>query len=179
MKKDYFEHPLPKLYELKELYKSPYRFSDELRKQVDYIFTHPYNKYNKLYNNLHKEYDSNDMLKSAYLNTKYYIDNPQQFAHSMDNIAEQILVSMWKSFIMLNKHLRANQYNIYHATDMKLLNLIKGRFYDILLEDMRTNNIIMSGDELVKKRKGKGLREQNRASLQEHSKHFEYLCSLD
>ena len=176
MKKDYFEYPLPKLYELKETYKSPHRFSTELRSQVDYIFTHPYNRYNKLYNNLHREWDSNDMLKSAYINTMYYMDNPQQFAHSMDNVADQILVSMWKAFLGLNKHLRGNQYDMYYKTDMKLLGLIKGRFYDILIEDIRTNNFIASADDMVKVRKGVGLRERR---LGYSDKQMEYLCSLE
>ena len=179
MKKDYFEYPLPRLYELKEMYQSPYRFSEELRTQVDYIFLHPYNKYNKLYDKLHKEWDSNDMLKSAYLNARYFLDHPQQFAHEMDNIASTMIVCMWKAFLSLNGHLRGNKYDMYYAAKMKLIPIMQGKFYEMLLDDMDKGNIIMHNDDMVKRREGKGLREQNKASLLEGSKHFEYLCGLE
>ena len=179
MKKDYFEYPTPKLYELKELYKTPYRFSEELRSKVDYIFTHPYNKYNKVYDNLHKEWDSNDMLKSAYLNTTYYLDNPQQFGHALNNIAPQIVVSMWKAFLSLNKHLRNNQFDMYHEAQMRLVPLVENILLEPLLADITNKNIIISSEDMIKKRKGKKPRESNRASMTEGSKTFEYLCGLE
>ena len=179
MKNSYFDYSIPKIYELKEMYQTPYKFSKKLRNRVDYIFLHPKNKYNKIYNNLHKDTDSNDMLKSAYLNVRYYMDNPQQFNHTMTLIAPQVLVSMWKAFLSLNKHLRGNQYDIYHKTQMELLPLIEDGLLEMILADINNNKIIMSGNDMVKVRKGKGLREQNRGSMKEGGKNFEYLCSLE
>ena len=179
MKRHYFEYPAPYLSELRELYKSPYRFSDELRAYVDYMFTHPYNKYNKLYDNMHLEYDSNDMLKSAYLIARYYMDHPAQFAGSIENCADGMLVSMWKCFLSLHKRLRGAQFSSYMPTPMKVLMIGEGKFLDMLIDEIRNEKMIMDGDDMVKRREGKTLRERDPASMKEGSKHFEYLCSLE
>ena len=171
MKKDYFDYPTPKLFELKEIYLVPYRFSDELQAQVNYLFLHPYNKHNKIYDKLHRRTDANDMLKSAYLNARYYMDNPQQFAHSIDNIAPQILVSMWRAFFSLNKHLRQNDYPIYYVTDMKLVDLVRGKFMDLLIDEIQNKKYMMKPKEAKK-------RTRNKATV-EGSVYFEYLCSLE
>lgn len=179
MKKIYFEYPVPYLSELRELYKTPYRFSDELRAYVDYMFTHPYNKYNGIYYNLHQEFDSNDMLKSAYLIARYYMDHPNQFAGSIENCADEMLVKMWKCFIALHKHLRGVQFDSYMTTQMKVLTVGGGKFLDLLIDEIRNEKMIMDGDDMVKRREGKSLRERAPASMKEGGKEFEYLCSLD
>jgi hypothetical protein len=179
MKKDYFQYPVPLSYELRELYKSPYKFSDELREYVNYMFTHPYNKYNKLYHNLHTEWDSNDMLKPAYLMAMHYMKYPQRYGHAMDNIADTMLVRMWKQFLHLHKHLRGVQFSSYMPTKMKMLTIGNGLFLEKLIDEINSGVIIMSSDDMIKKREGKGLRESAHASMKEGGREFEYLCSLD
>ena len=171
MKNDYFDYPTPKLYELKEVYDSPIEFSKELKEMVDYLFTHPYNKYSKVYHTLHRDSDARDMLKSAYLNARYYMDNPQQFAHSLDNISPQILVSMWKAFLSLNKHLRGNEYPIYYRTDMKLLGLVRGKFMDLLIDEIQQDKMTMEPKQAKKRTRNK--------ATQEGGIYFEYLCGLE
>lgn len=170
-----FDYPVPYNQELRELYPTPYRFSEKLTNYADYMFNHPYNTHHKIYSNLKKPTDANDMVKVAYLVTKHYLDYPQQYGHSLDNISAAIIVRMWKSFINLHKHLRYVQFDKHMPTKMKILTIGEGMFFDILLEDIRTNNFIMHADHMVKKRKGIGLRERQGYSEQ----HMHYLCSLD
>ena len=178
-KRDYFEYPVPYLLELKEMYIVPYRFSAELQASAYYIYTHPNFRWSKLFYNLHKKTDMNDMLKSAYLIIRYYQDHPQQFNHTLNNVVPQISVSMWKAFLSLNKHLRGNQFSQYHSMDFKRIDLFENKFLDIFLEDIRTGNYIGHNDEMVKERPNIGLRDRRSLGTHEGGKTFEYLSSLE
>lgn len=180
MKNDYFDYPLPFSRELREIYDTPYRFSDELTEYIDYLFKHPYNKNNKIYANTRKDWDPNDMAKALYLRVKYYLDHPQQFGHAMDNIAPQCLVAMWKRFIAINKNARKTHFKKYYPTDMKLLKLVKGRLFDLILEEIATKKFYMTGEDMMKRREGMGLREKRVTQAgRTQSPHVEYLCSLE
>lgn len=159
---EHFAYPLPHRLDLQAMYKTPYRFDIKIRDYVDYVFSHPKNKYNKIYHNLHTKYDSNDMLKTPYLMTRYYLDYPQQFNHSFDNIAATILVSMWKTFLRLHKHLRNAEFTQYYPADLRMLLIGEGQLLDMLISDIKSNNYILSSDDMVKKRKNIGLRERQR-----------------
>lgn len=175
---NYFEYPTPFLVELKEIYQVPYRFSKEIRDYINYIFVHPRqnHRHHKLYANLHQEYDSNDMAKPVYLLVKYFIDNEQQFAYNMENIKDQAIVSMWKTFIGIHKHLRGQQFNKYYTAPMKLS---MDKLFELMIDEITNNKMIMHGDDMVKKRVGKTLRERSPASMKEGGKEFEYLCTLE
>ena len=96
-----FDYNLPKREELQELYITPYRFSKELRDFVQYIFQHPQkNKHRDVFISNHSVHDLNTMLKTAYLKIRYFKDNQQKFGHSLENITADILVGMWKSFLL-------------------------------------------------------------------------------
>lgn len=176
---NYFDYPVPPHYELQEIYLTPYRFSDELRDYVNYMFSHPtHNKHFRLYGNLVSEFDSNDMLKRPYLMYRYFLDNPQRFEHKLENLTPVMMAAMWQTFTSLHK-LRGVQFKKFYPASMKLLVLANSKFLDILMKDVKDHNIIYHGDDMVKERKGKTLRERSPASMKEGSKHFEYLCSLD
>lgn len=177
--KNYFEYTIPFNDELSNMYISPYRFSKELRDSAQYMFSHPvYNaKYHKLFYNLCKEFDTNDMLKRPYRQLRYYIDYPQRFGHNVENVIPHMLVSMWKTFIRLHKNLRGVEFNDYMKTNMQMVELAKGNFIDIFLSDIKNMNIIYESDDMIKPREGIGLREKRKAT-QEGSKYFEYLCKL-
>ncbi len=158
-KVNYFEYTMPSVWELREMYIVPYRFSQELRDYVKYMFEHPvHSKYRSMFTRLHREGDMNDMLKKAYLIIRYYKDHPQQYGNSMDNIVPHILVAMWKAFIRLHKQLRGEVFQKYYPMSMKLLVLGKGKLLDIFLSDMDAGNYIGSGDEMVIEREGVSLR---------------------
>jgi len=178
MKRDLFQYTTPLTYELKELYPTPYRFSTDLRDHVDMLFSHPYNKHNNLFYNSKKEYDSNDMIKPMYLLVKYFLDNPQQYKHKLENIHAEILIRGWKVFLSLHKF-RGNTFDKYKPTDLVLLDIGGGNILDLLLNEIKFHRMIMSADSMVTSRKGLGLRESHRAGMKEGSKSFEYLCGLE
>ena len=179
---NYFEYSLPYTSELRELYITPYRFSKELRDYINYMYLHPkHNKYHTIYSAHHTEWISNDMAKVSYLMIRYYQDYPQRYGHNIENILPQIIVSMWKTFLSINKQLNQVTFKQYYPTSMKLLTLGKGKFLDIILNDIEKQNIIYHPDDMVKRREGVGLRERRtkNLSMQEGGKQFEYLCSLE
>ena len=142
-----FDYNLPKRTELQELYITPYRFSNELRDFVLYIFQHPQkNKHRDIFISNHSIYDLNTMLKTAYLKIRYFKDNQQQYGHSLENITPDILVGMWKSFLYTNKQFRGMETNKYMATDMSMMSLINGRFLDIFLKDISNHNFYFQED---------------------------------
>lgn len=175
MKKDYFAYPTPFLTELREMYQTPYRFSKGLRDYVDYMFSHPYNKHNGVYHRLHTRWDSNDMLKRAYLIAKYYLDHPQQFGNSMDNVAPAMIVYMWRGFISMHKVVRGAEFTQYYPAKMKILTIGEGRFLDMLLDEINNNKMIMSEDDMVKRRKGVGLRERRTGYSEKALRYYESL----
>ena len=150
-----FDYPVPKLTDLRKMYKTPYRFSEELQEEVDYIFRHPYNTHNELYVALRKDSDPNDMIKRAYLIVRYYLDYPQQFGNSLDNIVPHILVDMWKSFLSRNKRIRNVEFDKYLKLRLSKLLVTKDKFLDKLLEDIRKENYIKDYRDMRKKQ-GRG-----------------------
>ena len=178
MNNGYFDYPTPYLYELKEMYQTPYRFSSELTLYIEFMFMHPvHNKFHLLFENLKKPTDANDMAKPAYLITKYYLDHPQQFGHSLENITPQIIVSMWKAFIGIHKHLRGVQFSQYYPASMKLLTIGKDHLLDKLIDEITNSKFIMHGDDMVKKRDDYGLREKGQKT-KEGTRNFEWMCKL-
>ncbi len=171
-----FDYPTPRPYELREEYITPYKFSQELQDMTYYLFTHPQTRYAKLFEKQHKPTDMNDMLKKAYLLIRYYQDNPQKFGHSLNNIVPAIMVTMWKTFLSLNKRLRGMKLDKYLPADLTKIALVEGKFLDIFISDIQNQNIIYHFDDMVKERKGIGLRERRQTTL-EGTKHFERLCS--
>ena len=120
------------------------------------------------------------MAKGLYLRVKYFKEHPQQFGGAMDNIAAELLVGMWKSFLFINKQYRKVEYDKYYKTDMKLLELVKGKLFDEIELEFANNRVIMSGDDMVKKREGVGLREKRvPKAIQHPNYHLDYLCSFE
>ena len=158
-KKNHFEYVVPSVWELREQYIVPYRFSQELRDYVKYMFEHPqHSKYRGIFTNLHREWDTNDMLKYAYLIIRYYRDHPQQYGHKMENVVPHILVGMWRAFLALHKQCRGEVFMQYYPMSMKLLVLGENKLLDIFLSDIESGNMIMHNDDMVKERKGVSLR---------------------
>ena len=174
MKRDSFSFPTPRQYLLKEDYDTPYRFSDELRQHVNMLFSHPYNKYNKLFYNKHREFDSNDMLKPMWRIVQDFKKYPQRYGHKLENIHENILKDGWSTFLSLHKF-RGEQFSSYMPMKLRWLSIGGGNLLDLLLRE----EPIMSGDSMVKIRPNKTLRENDRASLNEDGKYFNYLVNLE
>ena len=159
MKREIFQYSTPHYYELKETYPTPYRFSKDLRDHVDMLFSHPHQKFNKLYYNLRTEYDSNDMIKPMYLLTKHFLDYPQQYKHSLDSIHAELLIRAWKTFLKLHK-LRGETYSRHMATPLGLMDIADGKLLDMLLDEIKFHRMIMNNDSMVKVREGVGLRDR-------------------
>ena len=160
-KENYFEYPVRPNWELQEDYMTPYRFSEELKQYVKYMFEHPkHSKFRGLFTSLAIDRDYNDMLKPAYLIIRDFQDNPQHYGHSMDNVVPTMLVRMWKAFLSLHKNCRGAQFTRYYPASMRMLVLGRGKFLDIFLKDIDEGNFILHGDDMVKERKGVGLRER-------------------
>jgi len=106
-----------------------------------------------------KPSDPNDMLKPAYLIVKDFLNHPQRYGHSLNNLTTIIVSRMWKVFLALHK-LRGEKYSAVLRSDTKLNPLFETKLLDILLSDIKTGNYIGHNDEMVKERKGLGLRER-------------------
>ena len=187
----YFEYPVPMSQELRGMIDAPYRFSKELRDQVDYIFSHPtLNDLGKFYAKHRRDFISNDMLKPAYRVVLYFMQNPNQFAGAIDNILDDIAVKMWKIFINFAK-LEDDNFG-YKRTPMKVMKLMKGKFMDMLLDEIRNKKYVMHPNELLRVENPKDrysvdklrLNRDNHCAaakmpLDEGDDYFEYLCTLD
>ena len=173
-----FSYPLPHVWELREMYPTPYQFSPELQKSADLLFKHPrVNKWNQLYGEQSVPTSANDMCKVAYLGIKYALDHPAQFGGAIDNCMDGVLVMMWKNFLGISKTMRGHKYARNHKTPVtKMLPLAQGVFLELMMKEIENNKMIMSGDDMVKKRKGLGLRERK---LGYSHKQMEYLDSLE
>ena len=171
MGKSYFDYTVPSVWVLREKYMVPYRFSQELRDYVEYMFTHPIHcKYRTLFAAQMKEWDTNDMLKYPYLIIKHYLDHPQQYGHSMENVVPHILAGMWKAFLNLHKQCRGLKLDKYLPMTMKLLVLGNGKFLDIFLSDIESGNLILHQDDMKKKLgRTQGM----------SKKHLDYLSSFE
>lgn len=175
---NYFEYSVPYLNELQQEYITPYRFSQELRNSVHYMFAHPvHNRHFKLFVEHERKWDTNDMLKHPYLVMRHYLEHPQQFGNSVDNIIPHMIVAMWKAFMSIHRKKRGLKTSRYLPTSMGMIKLANGRFIEQFLSDIDTQNIIYSSEDMVKRREGLDLYE--RKKVRTTNKHFEYLCSLE
>lgn len=179
----------------KEL-KLPYRAPKKLKEMITYIFSHP--NLPKSHRQLFIDVSQigsrglvNDMAVRAIGMCRYFIENPQQFGNSMENIQFQVLRRMWTQiFNHMHKQERYPTQEIengewkYLGVKYKMLSIENG-FWDELLRVVKEDDYKQSPDDIVKRRNGLGLRERkndkqhNPASLREGTTHFEYLCSLD
>lgn len=149
--KNQFNYPVPSKSELMSIYgKYPYRLSKDLTDYIDYMFRHPYNKYNKLYSSIAKSTDPNDIGKLPYLITKYYLDYPQQFGNSIENIAGIIISTMWKRFLLLHKNLRNQTYDQYYPAKLKILTIGDGKLLDLLIDEVKHDRAIYDPNKLRK-----------------------------
>ena len=172
-----FDYEPPYTSELQELYITPYRFSNELQAYIIYMFQHPTKfRHRETFTRLMKPSDPNDMIKPAYLIIKDYLANPQRYGHSLNHLSTIIVSRMWKVFLALHK-LRGEKYSAVLRSDTKLNSLFEDRFLDIILSDIRTGNYIGTNDEMVKERKGVGLRERKPFAYSEEA--LKYYESLD
>ena len=177
--KPLFDYPIPQYYQLYKEYGKPYRVSEQLKAEIHKIFSHPHHPHHEFFYKNHNDDDLNNMGKVAYVYTLEFLNNPQQYGHSIENIHMQMLVSMWKVFIGVTKYFKWIPPEEYMKVKSKLLKINAEPFLTECMNEVNQNRVIMSGDDMVKKREGKGLRESNRASLKEDGKYFEYLSGLE
>jgi len=174
----------------------PYRAPKKLKEMITYIFSHPNlpKSHRQLFTDVSQIGSRslvNDMTVRAIAMCRYFVENPQQFGGSMENIQFQVLRRMWTQiFNHMHKQERYPTAEIengkwkYLGVKYKMLSIENG-FWDELLRVVKENDYKQTNDNMVKVREELGLRERkndkqhNPASLYEGSTHFEYLCSLD
>ncbi len=185
---EHFAYPLPTNMELRESELIPYRTNARLKRKIDYLFRHVKFEYNSLYIDVSTSGArtlTTDMSNIAVGATRYFLQNPQQFAHKLDNVTLQIIVKMWKQTFKHCK-LQEKELDRYYATRMKLLGIDNG-LVEELIRTVEEKDFIQHNDNMVKKRttispltnKPVGLRDKVSYGTHEGSKTFEYLCSLE
>ena len=177
---EHWAYLVPFTSELVEEKLIPYRSNSKLNRKIDYIFRHAKHIYRDEFIDVSTSGSRqliNDMAIRAIGMTRYFIKYPQQFNHKMDNIHHQILVRMWRQ-LFKHKIMQNKDNDNYMAVKMKML-MIENGLIEELIRTVDEKDYIQHGDDMIKKRKGKGLREQTRGSMKEGSKNFEYLCSLE
>ena len=145
------DYNVPSVYELREMYVVPYRFSEELRTFVIRLFEHPRHnaRHRDLFTSLMRETDPNDMLKGAYLIYKYYQQYPQRCGGELHNLLPIIFSRMWKAFLSLHKGKRGVVFPRYLPTSMKLMGMGEV-FLDKLEAEVLESKFIGSADEMCK-----------------------------
>ena len=175
---DHFAYPTPFTYELNELELQPYRTNPKLEEKIRYIFSHPTFTWRETFIDVSESGSRglvNDMAVRAVAIMRYFLLNPQQFGHKVDNIHMQILIRMWRQ-VFRHKKFQHKPNNKYLATKMKLL-LIENDFIETLIETCESGNYIQKGEDMRKKQ---GRKEVKRSKgLRDGSPYFEYLCGLD
>ena len=183
MKRDLFQYPTPFTSELEDMYYPKHKvthFSPELIATIHYIFTHPHTKYHTMFYNHINNNLIRDMIKPAYLLCLYYLDHPQQYKHELSNIADAMIVRMWRVFVKYNKNFNHIKFNRYLATDMRMLDINGIHFAEQILSEITNKKmIIVDSEQSIKHRNGKTLRQSDRASLKENGSYMKYLCSLE
>lgn len=177
---EHFAYPLPFNSELYEQGLIPYRTNKVLKDKVHWLFSHVKFEHRELYlevSSMGSRGLLNDMARVAVGAVRYYLMYPQQFGRKMENIHLQLLVKMWRQTFRHCKY-QEKKLDKYYATKMMLMAIDNGLLEE-LIRTVEEKDYIQHGDDMVKKRVGKGLREQNRASMKEGSSNFEYLCSLE
>jgi hypothetical protein len=166
--KDLFLFPTPFTSELKEEYGSKWRFNAKVVEATLAMYKHPkHNKrWHKLCNELMTQNDANDMLKSAYRLFEEYKAHPQRYGGELENMIDQMLVSMWRVFISLHNKARKN---------------ITGNYKAMAVMQMRDYAKRVWLDELVKceyEEYSPASSERCGLGTHEGSKNFEYLVQL-
>lgn len=178
---DHFAYPIPFSQELRELNLVPYRANKELESKINYIFSHPSlpSKNRQLFLDVSTSGSRllvRDMSRVAISIVRYFLLYPQQFDHNLENIHLQLLVRMWKQTFFHCK-LQSRELDEYYSLKLKTLS-IENNLLEELLSSVRDKRYIQHGDDMVKRRTGKGLREHNPASLSEDGDYFKHLVSI-
>ena len=185
----YFEYPVPHNLELREIYKSPYRFTDELRAHVDYVFSHPTLKQGIFYANNKTEWSSNIMLKVAYINLRYVMDNLSQYGGAIENAADTVVFRMWMAFIAELRYQRQAYSGRFIIAPMRVMFIGNGMLLDKIIEDIVSENY-MKDAPVARKPKGKrkeldftqdkdNIFATASKQLVEGDAYFEHLCGLE
>lgn len=177
---EHFAYPVPFNKELEEDGLIPYRTNEKLHRKIDYLFRHVSFMHRELFIEVSTSGSRqlvSDMSTKAVAIARYFIKNPQQFGNKMDNIHMQIIIRMWKQ---LFRHclMQERELDKYYAMKMRILGIENGLLEE-LIRTVDEEDFVQNADDMIKKRTGSNLRDSNRASMKEGSKHFEYLCNLE
>lgn len=126
MKYRLFEYPTPFANELVKMYpRTPWWFSDELIETVERLFKSP--RANKRWYKEFNEYmidrwDARDMLVAAWRRVQYFQDYPQQFGHSIENVADSVTIAMYRMFFWYHRIHRKNlDKDTYYKAQVKVM----------------------------------------------------------
>ena len=172
---EYFEYIIPFWKDLKKEVEAPYRFEDDIMDNLDRLFSSPRHKWHKVTQVRKTKYMKHYLAYILYIYVKYGRDNMSLIGHSLDNITGQICVTMWKH--INNFHYGKDELDEYYPTDLDYLVPKMGLLVEKMIKIQNDKKYIWSNDDMVKVRKGIGLRE-TRARTQEGQPYFEYLVKL-
>jgi hypothetical protein len=87
-----------------------------------------------------------------------------------------ILIQMWHQVMHSAKYVSVELMK-YYALPIKIMT-INNYLSESLIHAVTNNLFTQHGDDMVKKRVGKSLRQSDRASMYESGKEFKYLSSI-
>jgi len=181
---EHFAYPTPFNLELKELGLIPYRTNSRLEEKIRWLFSHPHYIHRDIFIDVASDGSKGlvkDMAIKAVGIMRHFLENPQQYGHSADNIHMQILVRMWRQVYRHKKFQRKNVTQ-YIAAKMRLLSIENGLIEE-LIRTCTDKDYVQHGDDMIKKREGVGLREKRKPKKKRRKStgknYMDYLCSLD
>ena len=155
----------------------PYRAKKQLQDKIAYIFNHP--KVPRAQRDLFKDISTNgskglinDMSTVAIGITIYYLKNPQQFGHALENIHFAIVRRMWlKIFhhLHMQNDTRLDENWKYIGITLSMLAVNNG-LLDELIRVVTEKDYYKTSDDIPRKKP-----KRNTSSIS----NFEYLCGLE
>lgn len=172
---EHYAYPIPFNIDLKDLDLIPYRTNTQLEQSVYRIFSHPHFDHRETFLDVANSGSKglvNDMCVRAVAVMRHYLDNPQQYGHTTENIHMQILVRMWRQVYRHKKFQRRPTIE-YQRTKMKLLEVSDG-FIDLLITTCMSKNYIQHSNDMRKQPKPKRKKRKKTGKS-----YIDYLCSLE
>lgn len=173
---EHYAYQTPHTMELKELGLIPYRTNDKLEEKIRYLFSHPTFKHYKLFAQVASDGSKGlvkDMGVKAVGLMRHFLMFPQQYGHAVENIHMQLLIRMWRQTYR-HRVFQRKPLDEYYATSMRLLSIENGLIEELIRTCDDKDYVTYEQYNDLKRPRG-----ERRRGMEEGSKHFEYLCSLE
>ena len=123
-------------------------------------------------------WDDNEMCQVLFSYVMYGRANLASLGGEMDNILDQVTVTMWKKFLGNNagSYGRDNDFDAYYASDLRVaMRKEVSGLVDMMMQVIETDDFIITGDSMAKVRKGLGVHERRKGLS---DKHLDYLAQF-